>query len=265
MKSQRWVFMRHLAGIFGLALSFGITLDSDAQTKAAGNPPVIEQQPIGRVVSEGGHVTFSVTATGTSPLSYEWRKNGLPLPTSPHIAGNATAVLNIDPVGTNDPGGYAVVITNGAGSITSSLAVVTLNQLFVQLSVVPGSGLNARVFSLLGDVCRIESANDVAGPWAANAFVTNFFGSPPQAFLPFAGLGNFLRARFDHMLPILYPTGVGTSRAYGKLNQVWRFDGSDDLRTWFPLETITNSTGWVSFGDPTDAIPLHRFYRIAPP
>ena len=174
-------------------------------------------------------------------------------------------MLNIDPVGTNDAGGYTVIITNVTGSVTSSLAVVTVNQLFVQLSVVPGSGLNVRVFSVQGDVCRVESANNTVGPWITNAYVTNFSGAAPEVFLPFAGLGNFLRARFDHMMPILYSTGVGTLRAYGKLNQVWRFDASGDLKTWGALATITNSTGWVTFGDPRDFIPLQQFYRIAPP
>jgi hypothetical protein len=248
-----------------IGLSLLITFRAAAQGKAAGNPPVIDEQPIARTVSEGGHVTLSVFAHGTAPLSYQWRKGGLQLTNDARVSGATNAVLNIDPVQTNDPGGYTVTITNSGGSITSSLAVITVNQIGLQLSVVFGSGLNARVFSLFGEVCRVESANDLGGPWITNAFATNFFGTPPQVFLPFAGLGTFLRARFDHMLPILYPAGVGTVRAYGKLNQAWRFDASGDLKTWISLATITNSTGWVTFGDPRDFVPLQQFYRIAPP
>ena len=237
-----------------------------AGTKAVGgDPPVIDQQPIERVISEGGHVTLSVSARGTAPLSYEWLKNDVPLPTQPHITGNAVAVLNIDPVTTNDSGAYSVVITNGAGAVTSAVAIVTVNRLGVGITVVPAQGgVLVRTFSLKAEVCRVESSN-FGGPWMTNAYVTNYFGTPPEVFIPFGSAGNFFRARFDHMLPTLYPAGVGTMRAYGKLNQAWRFDFSDDLRVWNPLTTLTNTTGWINFADPSDAIPRHRFYRIAPP
>src|SRR5687767_14848364 len=40
-------------------------------------PPTITSQPQSQTVNEGATVTFSVTATGTQPLSYRWRKNGV--------------------------------------------------------------------------------------------------------------------------------------------------------------------------------------------
>lgn len=69
----------------------------------------------------GDTVNFNVQASGTAPLSYQWRKDGV------DISGalNPTAltnVLTLTNVQTTDAGGYSVVITNSAGSITSSVA-----------------------------------------------------------------------------------------------------------------------------------------------
>ena len=226
---------------------------------------MIDEQPIGRVVSEGGHATLLVVAHGTAPLSYRWTKNGVELPTDPHITGNAGPVLNIDPLGTNDTALYQAIITNSAGTNVSSLALIQVIPIALGLSVQGGTGLLAHVFSQRAEVCRIESANSTTGPWVTNACATNLFGTAPAVFLPFAGLGNFLRARFDHLLPTLYLTGVGTMRAYGKLGQAWRLEGTADLEHWTPLFTATNSTGWMTLGDPRAFVPIIQFYRLAPP
>jgi hypothetical protein len=265
LKSRRLPYSARASWAGFIAFLFLFVGHAPAQTKTIGDPPSIDEQPIGRVVSEGGHATLSVVAHGTEPLSYHWMRDGLELPTDPHITGNAGPVLNIDPLLTNDTAFYQVVITNSAGTNVSSLAQILVSQIAMQVSLQGNTGLLARVFNFRAEVCRIESAAGITGPWITNAYATNLFGPPPAVFLPFAGLGGFLRVRFDHLLPTLYPTGVGTMRAYGKLNQAWRFDFSDGLPVWNPLATVTNTTGWLNFGDPSDAIPSHRFYRIAPP
>ena len=248
-----------------IVLLFLFVSRAPAQIKAVGDPPVIDEQPIGRVVSEGGHATLLVVAHGTAPLSYRWTRNGVELPTDPHITGNAGPVLNIDPLGTNDTALYQAIITNSAGTNVSSLALIQVIPIALGLSVQGGTGLLAHVFSQRAEVCRIESANSTTGPWVTNACATNLFGTAPAVFLPFAGLGNFLRARFDHLLPTLYLTGVGTMRAYGKLGQAWRLEGTADLEHWTPLFTATNSTGWMTLGDPRAFVPIIQSYRLAPP
>jgi len=86
-------------------------------------PPAIAAQPQNQSAVEGQDVTFSVTATGTAPLSYQWTFNGMPLP------GGNEASITLQSVDLADAGEYRVVITNEAGSITSdatSLAVSVL-------------------------------------------------------------------------------------------------------------------------------------------
>ena len=248
-----------------MAFLFLCISQAPAQTKAVGDPPAIDEQPIGRVVSEGGHAALLVVAHGTEPLSYHWMRNGTELPTDPHITGNAGPVLNIDPLLTNDTAFYQVIVANSAGTNSSTPAFIEVTPIALGLSVQGGTGLLVHVFSQRAEVCRIESANSTTGPWVTNVYATNLFGPPPAVSLPFAGLGNFLRARFDHLLPTLYPNGVGAVRAYGKLNEAWRLEATGDLEHWTPLFTVTNSTGWMTLGDPRDFVPIIQFYRLAPP
>jgi hypothetical protein len=84
-------------------------------------PPSITTQPLGLAVAAGSNVTFTVVATGTSPLSYQWRFNGA------NIGGASASAYTRLNVQSSDAGSYTVVITNAAGSITSSPAMLTVN------------------------------------------------------------------------------------------------------------------------------------------
>ncbi len=82
--------------------------------------PTITAQPASTTVLEQQPASFSVTATGTAPLSYEWRRNGTP------IAGATSATLAITAALAADHGArYSAVVTNSAGSVTSTDAVLT--------------------------------------------------------------------------------------------------------------------------------------------
>ena len=60
----------------------------------------------------GESAFFSVTAAGTKPWSYQWRKEAVPLVDGGNIAGAATAVMLVTNVLTGDSGGYSVVVSN---------------------------------------------------------------------------------------------------------------------------------------------------------
>jgi formylglycine-generating enzyme required for sulfatase activity len=81
--------------------------------------PVITQQPRSQTVTVGHSVTFTVKATGTPPLSYQWRKNGT------NISGTSDS-FNIPSVQFADAGTFSVVVSNSKGSVTSSGAVLNL-------------------------------------------------------------------------------------------------------------------------------------------
>ena len=73
-------------------------------------------------------VSFSVTATSTAPLSYQWQKDGVDLTDGDSITGATTATLAITDVMESDEGGYRCVVTNIAGMVTSNTAMLTLGK-----------------------------------------------------------------------------------------------------------------------------------------
>ena len=82
--------------------------------------PTIVTQPINQSVLVGNGTSFSVVAGGSSPLSYQWEKNGGPL------SGATTDTLSLTNVQLSDAGSYSVVITNVVGAVTSAPAVLTV-------------------------------------------------------------------------------------------------------------------------------------------
>ncbi len=83
--------------------------------------PTIAIQPQSLTVVEGDDAGFFVTAAGTPPLACQWRFNGTPIPGA---TGTNYTRVNAQ---AGDAGGYSVVITNIAGAITSSVAVLTVH------------------------------------------------------------------------------------------------------------------------------------------
>ena len=72
----------------------------------------------------GTTATFSILAGGTTPLSYQWLKDGVILADTSSISGAQTATLTLSNVFGADAGGYSVVLSNLYGSVTSSVAPV---------------------------------------------------------------------------------------------------------------------------------------------
>ncbi|MFO1512144.1 MAG: immunoglobulin domain-containing protein [Verrucomicrobiota bacterium] len=83
--------------------------------------PLITNQPQSQVVSVGDNVTFTVGATGPGPLGYLWRFTGTNLP------GATSSSFTRTNAQLTDAGNYIVVVTNASGSVTSAVAVLTVN------------------------------------------------------------------------------------------------------------------------------------------
>jgi hypothetical protein len=88
--------------------------------------PTITTQPTGQTVSAGQTASFMVAASGTSPLSYQWLKNGT------NLAGATSASYTTPATTTSDSGAkFDVVVSNSAGTVTSAMATLTVNALTV--------------------------------------------------------------------------------------------------------------------------------------
>ena len=79
----------------------------------------------------GSDVSFSVTATSTIPLSYQWQKDGVGLTDGGSITGATTATLTITGVMESDEGGYRCVVANTAGMDTSNTAMLTVGKIVI--------------------------------------------------------------------------------------------------------------------------------------
>ena len=89
-------------------------------------PPAITTQPQSLTSAAGTTASFSATATGSAPLSYQWRLNGVNLANGGRISGATTTTLTISGVQSADAGSYTLVVSNGAGSVTSAAAALTV-------------------------------------------------------------------------------------------------------------------------------------------
>lgn len=98
---------------------------------ASATAPSITTQPTAQTVTVGTPVTLTVVASGTAPLTYQWRKGGVA------ISGATAATYTISAAASGDAGSYDVVVTNSAGSATSTAAVLTVNAAVAGTAPIP--------------------------------------------------------------------------------------------------------------------------------
>jgi parallel beta-helix repeat protein len=139
MKTMDWKATVRTIGLAFL-LAIGVSACGGAGA-GGGNPPppsatapALVQQPASASVVDGGSATFSVTATGTAPLTYQWQRNGR------DIAGATLPTLAVDHLALTDTGTqYRVLVTNSAGSVTSTSAVLTVTAAPITIDLQPAS------------------------------------------------------------------------------------------------------------------------------
>jgi len=99
------------------------SLPATLTVNIVGTAPTISAHPVSQTVNVGQSVNFSVSASGTAPLSYQWKKG------SSTISGATASSYSISSAALTDAGSYSVTVSNSAGSITSNPATLTVNAL----------------------------------------------------------------------------------------------------------------------------------------
>jgi hypothetical protein len=96
------------------------SVTSSAVAINVGTAPVIDTQPSNADACEGQPVSLTVAASGTGPLTFQWKLNGV------DVAGATSSTLSIPALAAGDAGSYTCAVTNGCSSTASNAATVSV-------------------------------------------------------------------------------------------------------------------------------------------
>jgi endonuclease/exonuclease/phosphatase family metal-dependent hydrolase len=237
-------------------------------------PPTIVTQPLAQAVSQGANATFTVAADGTPPLAYQWQFG------STNIAGATTNTytrMNAQPA---DAGSYCVVVTNSAGSVTSSTTTLTV--------IVPPTIVTqplAQAVSQGADATFTVGADgtpplayqwrfgltDIAGATASAYTRANAQPADMGSYSVFvtnsAGGANSAKAELTLIVPppFLSTPAAGVIQWQGLSNLAYTVQARTNIEetNWFILGTASAPGASVSFTNQADA--PQRFYRVVYP
>ena len=143
--------------------------------------------PTNQFANAGGTASFSVAAIGTPPFTYQWRRNGANLSNGGNISGANSNTLSLSNVVQGDVGNYTVRVADSLSSVTSSIAVLTINDPVI-LSQPAGQALPAgtnAIFQVSAagtaplsyqwckDGLPLANGGNVSGANAANLILSN--------------------------------------------------------------------------------------------
>ncbi|MGO8925643.1 MAG: immunoglobulin domain-containing protein [Limisphaerales bacterium] len=182
-------------------------------------PSSILAQPASQTVLAGSVALFTAGVVGSSPISFQWQRDGTNLLDGGKFSGSATASLVVSNVQAGEMGGYSVVVSNTYGSVTSSNALLLVWPLLgwgrddYSQADIPGgltgvTGIAAGLYHSLA--LRVDGT---VTAWGAGT--TNLGSSPDygQSMVP-AGLSNVvgIAGGAFHSLAL---KGDGTVAAWG--------------------------------------------------
>jgi hypothetical protein len=130
MRRTKWSRSGALVAIVQLIAACSGSAVSISTSTPTATAPVITTQPMSQTLTAGRPATFTVVATGTTPLTYQWKKNGA------LISGATASSYSTGPTTASDNGvAFTVTVSNSAGATTSSPATLTVNAAAVAPSI----------------------------------------------------------------------------------------------------------------------------------
>jgi hypothetical protein len=154
----------------GLAVSGFATRTDLVQVVTSCAGPQIVTQPSNQEALVGGSVQFTVSASGSLPMTYRWYFNTNTALFSP----SSSASLSLSNITPQSAGWYSVVITNTSGSTTSSFASLTVvSPLVTGLVRAPDGSVTLSFVGLPNATTRIWATTNLALPASWQPIFTN--------------------------------------------------------------------------------------------
>jgi autotransporter-associated beta strand protein len=250
-------------------------------TTNAPSAPNITVQPASRTNNVGTTATFSVTAFGTDPVSYQWHYQDVTNP----IAGATGSAYSKSNVQLTDAGGYFVTITNLLGGTTSSVAVLTVIQP-PSISAHPQNITTNHGATVTFSVTAAGSA-PLAYQWyfqttngpiggATGTSHTVVGAQPADAgnyFVIVTNIGGKVTSSNALLKLITRPTivsleGSGTTNVVvtwdSFSNSVYQLQYNTNLAdsNWYPVTTVTGSVNSTTVTNQVPSGEPRRFYRV---
>jgi hypothetical protein len=193
-------------------------------------PAQLTTQPTNQSVLLNSNAVFTVSATGTGSLNYQWQKSGVNLSDGGRLSGANSSTLTISAAMTNDAGDYHVVVSNNYGATTSAPATLTvyvpaqITAQPVSQSVLVGSAASFSVvgtgtalgYQWLHDGKPLSNDSRITGATAATLIVANVQPSDVGGYT--ALVTNLLSSATSAIASLTPLTVSGASVRYVNLN-----------------------------------------------
>ena len=143
---------------------------SNSPPSLPSGPATLLSQPLSRTTTAGSNATFSVIASGSSPITYQWQRDGT------NIADATNAVLYLPFVTRASSGALSVTVTNATGGAVSASAFLRVlgTTLLDPLQPQPGGGIRLRFGDLTGYPLTSQLATSFEVQTSTNLATTNW-------------------------------------------------------------------------------------------
>ena len=229
------------AGVYSVLVSnvFGAVISSNATLSIIG-PPSVLIEPQSQTVVAGATASFNVTASGGAPLTYQWRFNGA------DIADGTMSSLALSNVQPTAAGLYRVVVSNSAGTVTSSDAILTV--------ICPNQSQSVVGSAFIGAVPGQIAFN----PNTDRLFLAGGFGQPTAVLV----LTIFNKTNPEVLSVFAGGAGVAVNAAANRLYTSGGYNGIIQVHDATTFVQITNV--FVGYcGGEFDVDPIHNLVYMA--
>ena len=144
---------------------------------SAQSSPIINTQPASLVVYASSNAIFTVDAGGPGPLDYQWWFNA-----TNSLVNETNASLAIINASSTNAGNYTVVVTNSFGSVTSAVAILTVNLSILHMAAFTNAGPATWICPAGVSLVQVEC-------WGGGGAGGSALRSPNSNSVPYGGGG----------------------------------------------------------------------------